>query len=339
MGRIVRDTETITAGAGMSKTGNTIDVGTASSTRIVVNTDNIDLATTGVSAGTYNSLAVDIYGRVTSGSSIAYLTANQSISLTGDITGSGTTSIATTLANTSVTAASYGSSSKTLTITVDSKGRLTAASASDISITASQVSDFSTSVRGLLSGSSGVSYNSSTGAFTLDNSAVRGLFSQGTGISYNSSTGAIAVDSTVITSANSIDKLSDVNTTSVVPVANNILYWNGTYWRPGNQPFPTSALGNITGPIIFDASSASHFSATLTGTVTAYFTADTTTPVNVIMMELTNPGAYSITWPTSVKWPGGSPPTFTVSGVDLLVFISRDGGTTWRGTIIQQDSR
>jgi hypothetical protein len=91
--------------------------------------------------------------------------------------------------------------------------------------------------------------------------------------------------------------------------------------------------------VIFDASSASHFSATLTGTVTAYFTADATTPVNVIMMELTNPGAYSITWPASVKWPGGSPPTFTVSGVDLLVFISRDGGTTWRGAIIQQDSR
>jgi hypothetical protein len=28
-----------------------------------------------------------------------------------------------------------------------------------------------------------------------------------------------------------------------------------------------------------------------------------------------------------------------VSGVDLLVFISRDGGTIWRGAMIQQDSR
>ena len=57
----------IIAGAGMTKTGNTLDVGTASSTRIVVNADNIDLATTTVSAGTYQSMTVDAYGRVTSG--------------------------------------------------------------------------------------------------------------------------------------------------------------------------------------------------------------------------------------------------------------------------------
>jgi len=57
----------ITAGAGLTKTGNTLDVGTASSSRIVVNADNIDLATTAVSAGTYQSLTVDTYGRVTAG--------------------------------------------------------------------------------------------------------------------------------------------------------------------------------------------------------------------------------------------------------------------------------
>lgn len=57
----------ITAGAGLTKTGNTLDVGTASSSRIVVNSDNIDLATTAVTAGTYQSLTVDAYGRVTAG--------------------------------------------------------------------------------------------------------------------------------------------------------------------------------------------------------------------------------------------------------------------------------
>jgi len=58
----------ITAGAGLTKTGNTLDVGTASSSRIVINADNIDLATTAVTAGTYQSLTVDTYGRVTAGS-------------------------------------------------------------------------------------------------------------------------------------------------------------------------------------------------------------------------------------------------------------------------------
>jgi hypothetical protein len=54
------------AGAGLTKTGLTFNVGTASSSRIVVNADDIDLATSGVSAGTYNRVTVDVYGRVTS---------------------------------------------------------------------------------------------------------------------------------------------------------------------------------------------------------------------------------------------------------------------------------
>ena len=57
----------ITAGAGLTKTGNTLNVGTASSSRIVVNSDDIDLATTAVTAGTYQSMTVDAYGRVTAG--------------------------------------------------------------------------------------------------------------------------------------------------------------------------------------------------------------------------------------------------------------------------------
>ena len=57
----------ITAGAGLTKSGNTLDVVTASSARIVVNPDNIDLATTGVTGGTYKSVTVDSWGRVTAG--------------------------------------------------------------------------------------------------------------------------------------------------------------------------------------------------------------------------------------------------------------------------------
>jgi len=57
----------ITAGTGMSKTGNTLNVNTASSARIVVGADEIDLATTGVTASTYKSVTVDQWGRVTAG--------------------------------------------------------------------------------------------------------------------------------------------------------------------------------------------------------------------------------------------------------------------------------
>lgn len=57
----------ITAGTGLTKSGNTINVVTADSGRIVTNADNIDLATTGVSAGTYKSVTTDVYGRITGG--------------------------------------------------------------------------------------------------------------------------------------------------------------------------------------------------------------------------------------------------------------------------------
>lgn len=60
-------TSSVTAGNGLTKTGTTLDIGTASASRIVVNADDIDLATTGVTAGTYKSVTVDAYGRATAG--------------------------------------------------------------------------------------------------------------------------------------------------------------------------------------------------------------------------------------------------------------------------------
>lgn len=60
----------------------------------------------------------------------AYLTGNQSITVSGDATGSGTTAIALTLANSGVTAGTYNNSATAVTpITFDAKGRATATGA------------------------------------------------------------------------------------------------------------------------------------------------------------------------------------------------------------------
>ena len=56
----------VIAGGGLTKTGNQIDIVTASSARIVINSDSVDLATAGT-AGTYQSITTDAYGRVTAG--------------------------------------------------------------------------------------------------------------------------------------------------------------------------------------------------------------------------------------------------------------------------------
>jgi hypothetical protein len=49
------------------------------------------------------------------------------------------------------------------------------------------------------------------------------------------------------------------------------------------------------------------------------------------ILELTNGGAFAITWWSGVKWSAGIAPTLTASGVDLLGFYTINGGSTWRG--------
>ena len=56
-------------------------------------------------------------------------------------------------------------------------------------------------------------------------------------------------------------------------------------------------------------------------------------------LELTNGGSQTQTWPASVKWDGGTAPTLTAAGVDILTFYTRDGGTTWRGFLAAKDSK
>lgn len=62
----------IVDGAGLTKTGNTLNV-IGNAGRIVVNANDVDLASGIATPGTYNSVTVDTYGRVTAGTSPAAL--------------------------------------------------------------------------------------------------------------------------------------------------------------------------------------------------------------------------------------------------------------------------
>jgi len=57
------------------------------------------------------------------------------------------------------------------------------------------------------------------------------------------------------------------------------------------------------------------------------------------ILELTNGGGYTNTWPSAVKWPNGNLPTITTSGTDVFTFITDDGGSIWRGVQTMKDSK
>lgn len=49
-----------------------------------------------------------------------------------------------------------------------------------------------------------------------------------------------------------------------------------------------------------------------------------------------NAANRAVVWPGSVKWAGGTAPTLstTANAVDIVVFESIDGGTTWYGSLV-----
>lgn len=73
-----------------------------------------------------------------------YLTGNETITLSGDATGSGTTAITVILANSGVSAGSYGSATAVPKVTVDEKGRVTEVTSTSIQIAESQVTGLGT---------------------------------------------------------------------------------------------------------------------------------------------------------------------------------------------------
>ena len=91
-----------------------------------------------------------------------------------------------------------------------------------------------------------------------------------------------------------------------------------------------SAIGNTGATRTFDLSVANFFSATLDQSSTFTFSNPPASgDFGVFVLELTNGGAYVITYPASVDFVGGTAPTLTASGVDQLVLTTRDGGTTY----------
>jgi hypothetical protein len=55
------------------------------------------------------------------------------------------------------------------------------------------------------------------------------------------------------------------------------------------------------------------------------------------ILDLTNGGSATVTWWTGMKWAGGTAPTLTTAGRDVLGFFTHDGGTIWSGLVLAKD--
>lgn len=102
-----------------------------------------------------------------------------------------------------------------------------------------------------------------------------------------------------------------------------------------------NALGNVSGATTIDLSLGNYVTATSTALTTWTFSnAPSTSIAGGFILVLTNGGAFTQNWPSpNVKWPGGVAPTLTASGTDVLMFVTNDAGTTWRGVVSMLDSK
>ena len=89
-----------------------------------------------------------------------------------------------------------------------------------------------------------------------------------------------------------------------------------------------------------DLATGNLFTKTISGATTLTVSnVPTTGTAASFILEVTNAGSAAITWFFGVKWAGGTAPTLTASGVDVLGFYSHDGGTKWHGFLLSKDSK
>jgi hypothetical protein len=75
------------------------------------------------------------------------------------------------------------------------------------------------------------------------------------------------------------------------------------------------------------------FTLSTTGNTTFTFTNPVASgSATAFTLKVTSGGSHTLTWPASVKWGGGTPPDAPASGeLDVYVFETSDGGSTWTG--------
>jgi hypothetical protein len=98
-------------------------------------------------------------------------------------------------------------------------------------------------------------------------------------------------------------------------------------------------LGVVSANATLDLANANFFSATANANLTfSLANASAANTLSGAVLALTNGGAYTLGW-SNVDWTGGVAPTLTSNGLDILVFVTYDAGTTVHGMVASLDSK
>lgn len=96
-----------------------------------------------------------------------------------------------------------------------------------------------------------------------------------------------------------------------------------------------SQRGGITAvsALAIDCSLGNYFTKTINANSTFTITNAPASRAYSFTLELTHTSG-TVTWPTSVQWPGGTAPTLTTGKTHLFMFVTDDAGTRWRGAAL-----
>ena len=122
------------------------------------------------------------------------------------------------------------------------------------------------------------------------------------------------------------DHVQSTGTTVGVSTVTTSLDVDGAY---------TSSVSAV-GALDIDLSASNYFTKTIAGDSTFTFSNPPASgTVGSFTLEV-NYSSGNITWPGSVYWNGAgqTAPTITAGKVQLYMFVTRDGGTTYRGALL-----